>query len=167
MASCLTGLKASAVEQYAACRCMEAMAVLLGSNHDSYFEMIEPGLVQAIRATGKEPQVRVAALRAVSMCAFVCGTDEKATNSLLDICEASCGKKWRGEEVPAVLRANALDSWGLLATTIGDLEIASAEGRGVTILTILQECLEESHPDLRSSAGECFALIHEVSERAL
>jgi hypothetical protein len=60
------------------------------------------------------------------------------------------------------LRAAALDSWSLLATTIEDSDIANEEGRGPTILPLLRKALDSDTPELRSSAGECVAMIHEA-----
>ena len=64
-------------------------------------------------------------------------------------------------DVHPVLRAAALDSWGLLGSTIPDSEIASKDGRGVAVLPLLQKALDHTDSELRSSAGECFSMIHE------
>ena len=160
--SCLAGLRNSAPEQYACCRCLEVLSILLGNPQDEYFSRVSEPLRVCVRAMGNPAMVRSAALRALSMCAFICCSDQVEGDKVMDLCEECCKSKWRGTAVPSALRSSALMSWGLLATTIGDGEIASSEGgRGVEILSILQSCLEESDAELRSSAGECFALIHE------
>lgn len=73
----------------------------------------------------------------------------------------------RGEKeviTPPALRSVALDCWALLSTSLEDGMIAG-DGeyydRGLTMLPLLQQCLEHEISDLRVSAGECVALIHE------
>ncbi|GMH96567.1 hypothetical protein TrST_g9350 [Triparma strigata] len=158
----LASLRNSASEQYAACRVIEAIAVVLGGGNDAFFELVEPALKRIVMATGNQAQVRAAGLRAWSLAAFICSTDFPSTIVLLDLCEAASAERYRGEETPVLLRAAALDSWSLLATTIEDSDIASEEGRGPTILPLLQKALDSDSAELRSSAGECVAMIHEA-----
>ena len=171
--ACAAGLRAGVArpaEQYAACRVLEATAVVLGGDMDEYCEAVNDLLVKAVKATGRAAQVRVAAIRALSMSLFVCGTDMVATNVCLDLCEAVCAPTFRGEEVDPHLRAAALDCWALLSTTVADAYIAGDDlegvdggnGRGVVILPLLQQCLDHANVELRSAAGECVALIHEA-----
>ena len=171
--ACVAGLRSGVTapaEQYAACRVLEATAVVLGGDMDEYVEAIADLLTKAIKATGRASQVRVAAIRALSMALFVCGTDMMATNTCLDLCEAVCAPKFRGEDVDPHLRAAALDCWALLSTTVADAYIAGDDiqgldggnGRGVVILPLLQQCLDHTNVELRSAAGECVALIHEA-----
>jgi len=172
--ACLQSLRAGTpAEQYAACRVLEATAVVLGGDMDDYCEAVTDPLTRAVRATGRASQVRVAAIRALSMALFVCGTDMVATSEAgLDLCEAVCGPRYRGEDVDPHLRAAALDCWALLSTTLVDASIAGdaltdelvdgGNGRGVAILPLLQDCIDHSNVELRSAAGECVALIHEA-----
>uniref|UniRef100_A0A7S4J5Q3 Interferon-related developmental regulator N-terminal domain-containing protein n=1 Tax=Odontella aurita TaxID=265563 RepID=A0A7S4J5Q3_9STRA len=170
--ACFAGLRggiASPAEQYAACRVLEATSIIIGGDMDDYCEAIDDQLRKTIKATGRASMVRGAALRALCMAHFICGTDMSATNSVLDLCEAVCAAKYRGEEVNPTLRAIALDSWALLSTTVADAYIAGDElggvddsGRGIIILPILQECLNHTSVELRSAGGECVALIHEA-----
>jgi hypothetical protein len=165
-AACLFGVSkgTSPAEQYAACRCLEVLGITLGFDRDSYYEAIYEPLRRAVMATGRAAPVRSAALRALTLTAFICGTDaEEETSTLLDLCEKACGETWRGENVPPLLRATALDCWALLCTTVEDSELAGGDnGRGLDILPLLQKCLEGDYPDLRTSAGECVTLIHEA-----
>jgi hypothetical protein len=156
----LTSLRSTASEQYATCRCLEAAAVILGGGNDEYFEAVEPALKRCIMGTGNQPQVRSAAIRALALTTFICSTDMSATHELLNMCEMVCAEEWRGEPVHPTLRAAALDSWGLLATTIDDADVSSEDGRGTTILPLLQKALDSPSPELRASAGENVALIH-------
>ena len=171
--ACVAGLRsgvASPAEQYASCRVLEATAVVLGGDMDEYVEAITDLLTKAVKATGRAVQVRVAAIRALSMALFICGTDMALTNTCLDLCEAVCAPQFRGEEVNPHLRSAALDCWALLSTTVADAYIAGDDiegidggnGRGVGILPLLQQCLEHGSVELRSAAGECVALIHEA-----
>jgi len=163
--ACLFGVSrgTSPAEQYAACRCLESLSIIVGIDRDEYYEAIEESLSRAVMATGRATPVRSAALRALCLTAFISGTDEAATNSLLDLCESVCGEQWRGEDVQPVLRATALDCWALLSTTIEDALIAGGDyGRGLNILPILQQCLDHDSADLRFSAGECVTWIHEA-----
>mmetsp|Transcript_17185 Transcript_17185/g.34421 ORF Transcript_17185/g.34421 Transcript_17185/m.34421 type:complete len:466 (-) Transcript_17185:109-1506(-) len=157
----LTSLRASAGEQYAACRVLEAASVVIGGGNDEQHEAIEPGLKRLVLGTGYQPQVRAASLRALAASAFICSTDFSTTVVLLDLCEAAAGERYRGEESPVPLRSAAIDSWSVLASTIEDTAIAGDEGRGAGFLPLLQKALDSNSPELRSSAGECCALIHE------
>ncbi len=143
---------------------------MIGSDQDDYCESIYNLLVRAVKATGRASQVRGAALRALSMSYFICSSDHSATDAILDLCQSVCAEKFRGEDVPPNLRAVALDCWALMGTTIHGAYIAGDEnvggvdgmGRGVTILPLLQNCLNHVNLDLRCAAGECVALIHEA-----
>lgn len=153
-------------EQYAACRVLEALGVVLGGNHDDYCEQLQPPLTTLVMATGRSTMVRSAALKALSLINFICSTDDVSTERLLDLCEQVAAKTWRGQDVPVLLRAAALDCWALLATTIHELYISGADdvstGRGLVLLPLLQTCLtKEANMDLKSAAGQALALIHE------
>ncbi len=172
----LRGGIASPSEQYASCRVLEATSVVLGADYDDYCEKLYELLVKVVKATGRAGQVRGAALRALSMAYFICSGDGGgdgdggggSTDSILDLCENVCATRYRGEDVPASLRAVALDCWALLSTTIhqayiaGDEVVGISKGRGVTILPFLNDCLNHTNLDLRCAAGECVALIHEA-----
>lgn len=71
--------------------------------------------------------------------------------------------------MPEALRAAALDSWALMATTIDDFDLAGQDdaqmGRGLAILEKIKDCLEATSLDLRAAAGECLSLIHEARLR--
>lgn len=155
-----TSLRNTASEQYATCRCLEAAAVILGGGNDEFFEAVEPPLKRCLMGTGNQPQVRSAAIRALALTTFICSTDMSATHELLNTCEQVCAEEWRGEAVHPHLRAAALDAWGLLATTIDDKDVSSEDGRGTTILPLLQKALDSPSAELRASAGENVALIH-------
>lgn len=163
--ACLFGITkgSSPAEQYAACRCLEALSITLGFDRDSYYEVIYEPLRRAVMATGRASPVRSAALRALTLTAFICGTDADSETSLLDLCEKACGESWRGEDVPPLLRATALDCWALISTNVDDSDLAGGDyGRGLDILPLLQQCLDHDYSELRSSAGECVTLIHEA-----
>jgi hypothetical protein len=176
--ACLSTLRggsgnASPAEQYAACRVLEACSVVLGEDRDDIVELWNEPLKKIINATGRATQVRVAALRCLSMIHFICGTDclEEGDDcsAVMDLCEKVGAEKYRGEKVGPLLRAAALDCWALLATTLHDAHIAAGDandddielGRGLTLLPLLASCLESSDVELRSSAGECVAYIHQ------
>lgn len=169
---CIDRSSSSLEEQYAACRCLEALCIMLGSNRDEHYESVEGTLRRTVMATDRVPQVRSAALRALCLTSFICCSgnlvDEQSTGLLLDFCESLCREYWRGDEevlTPPKLRATALSCWALLSTLVDD-PLISGEGdadigRGLTMLPVLLECLEHDNFDLRFAAGECVALIHE------
>jgi hypothetical protein len=176
--ACMSSLRggsgnASPAEQYAACRVIEACSVVLGEDRDDVVEMWNEPLKKVVNATGRATQVRVAALRCLSMIHFICGTDcledQEDCSAVMDLCEKVGAEKFRGEKVHPLLRAAALDCWALLATTFHDARIAAGDanddtialGRGLTLLPLLASCLESTDVGLRSSAGECVAYIHE------
>jgi len=162
-------------EQYAACRVLEASAVVLGEDQDEIVEQLNDQLKRIVNATGKAAQVRCAALRCLAMVHFICGTDclEEGEDcaSIMDLCEKVAAEKYRGEEVSPLLRATGLDCWSLLSTTFHDATVAAGDGydddlgRGLQLLPLLASCLDSEGSDyagLRRSAGECVSLIHEA-----
>lgn len=153
-------------EQYAACRCLEAFAVVLGADQDEYYESVEPNLKRVVLLTSRAPMVRGAALRALCVSNFVCATDNNDNDddsTLLDLTEAVAGPEYRNHPVPAALRATALECWSLLATTLFDVDVSGDEtGRGVSLLNLIPKCLDDPCLELRAAAGQCMALIHEA-----
>lgn len=162
---CRFGIRqGSPSEQYAACRVLEAAAVLIG-NDASYYEALHVHLTRIVTSAHRAVPVRAAALRALGMAVFIGVDDDHVTESVMDLCESLANKTYRGDTVPSNLRAAALEVWNVLATTIHHLYIAGKDdvstGRGLLLLPLLFECLEQTEDSsLRSSAGESVAWIH-------
>ena len=165
--ACLYSLRAgSSSEMYAACRVLEATAVVFQGDQDEWIASIENQLHRTVQITSRAALVRAAALRAWTMSVFIGSSEMETTHALLDVCEDVAQTTYRNEVVPPTLRATAIDCWSLLATTLTEYAVAGnddvSNGRGLTLLPLLKDCLEnEVSPDLRASAGECVALIHE------
>jgi len=163
-------LRGSPAEQYAGCRVLEAMAVLIG-DHDLY-EQLAKRLTRTIQATHKAIPVRVSALRALGMLVF-CGIDDDViTESVLDLCEEIVQSQYRGQATPLALRAAGWQVWTLLATTIHELYVSGKTdesiGRGLVLLPILSECLEiddQNNNVLKEAAGQAMAYIHDCRLR--
>jgi len=163
-------LRGSPAEQYAGCRVLEAMAVLIG-DHDLY-EQLAKRLTRTIQATQKAIPVRVSALRALGMIVF-CGIDDDViTESVLDLCEQVVQSQYRGQTTPLALRAAAWQVWTLLATTIHELYVSGKTddsiGRGLVLLPIVSECLETDQANnilLKEAAGQAMAYIHDCRLR--
>ena len=162
-------------EQYVACRCLEALAVVLGADQDEYYESIAPNLKRVVLLTSRATTVRGAALRALCVANFVCATDSAHYDnndddndhdnelSLLTLTESVAGPEYRNQMVPATLRATALECWCLLATTLFDANVSGNDtGRGLALLNMIQSCLDDPCLELRAAAGQCMALIHEA-----
>lgn len=156
-------------EQYAACRVLEAVSVVLGANEEDWVESLDETLRRTVMSTARATAVRVAALRALAMAVTLCAaSDSVAAESLQDLCEAVAAPEYRNQAVPVALRAAAWDAWAILATLLDDLHLAGQDdvqmGRGLAVLHQLKECLDnaESSSELRSAAGQCLALIHEA-----
>ena len=158
----------SASEQYAACRVLEAASVALGAHEEDWItEGLDPPLRRTVMATARATPVRAAALRALCLGATICAAqDSVVLEQLQDLCEAVAALQYRQQTVPAALRATALDCWALLATLQDDVHLAGQDdvqtGRGVVLLELLRDCLEDPNTELRSAAGQCLALIHEA-----
>jgi hypothetical protein len=140
--------------------------VLLGEDQDEWHESIERDLRRVVHGATKATAVRMAALRACSMSAFINTSDTETSEALMDVCQAIANETYRNETVPVALRATALDCWALLATTVADYYLAGQDdvqlGRGLDLLGLLKACLETTSMELRSAAGECLSLIHEA-----
>lgn len=155
-------------EQYAACRVLEVLAVILGADEEAWVESVAKYFERTVHDTTRATAVRVAALRAWAMTVFICdaSTDGPTSEQLMDFCEEAAQENYRNEITPMRLRATALDSWALLATTLEDFYLAGHDdvqtGRGLVILPLLNESLDAGSAELRAAAGECMALIHEA-----
>ena len=167
-------LRGSPSEQYAACRVLEAMAILIG-DHDLYEQLVKR-LTRTIQATHRAVPVRVAALRALGMIVFcgIHGNDDVITESVLDLCEQIVQTEYRGQTTPSSLRAAAWQVWTLLATTIHELYVAGKDdvsiGRGLLLLPVIMECLDQTTTDeqslsLKEAAGQAMSYIHDARLR--
>ncbi|VEU43225.1 unnamed protein product [Pseudo-nitzschia multistriata] len=161
-------LRGSPAEQYAGCRVLEAMAVLVGDH--GLYEAVSKRLVRVVQATGRAVPVRVSALRALGMLVFCGIDDEVVTESVLDLCEAALAAEYRGQATPPALRACAWRVWTLLATTVHELYVAGTDhestGRGLLLLPVVAECLEQAGDhSLREAAGQAMAYIHDCRLR--
>ena len=144
---------------------------------------VQESLRPIIVTTSRSTTVRMAALRALSVTIYLAHmvnagydhdnddpSDSVVIESLLDLYEMIATKhEFRNQIVPLTLRATAWDCWTLLACTLDDWTIAGQDeafiGRGVAILGPLQQALEETKleaSELRTSAAECLAMIHEA-----
>ena len=140
---------------------------MLGASEEDWVESLDQPLRRTVMATQRAVPVRAAALRALSLSATICAAaDSVVTESLQDLCEAVCQPEYRNQAVPASLRAAALDCWALLATLQDDLHLAGQDdvqtGRGLALLELLRDCLDDPSMELRSASGQCLALIHEA-----
>ena len=167
--------KAKPSEQYASCRVLEALGVLVNDDDDDcgqdHWMDVEPYLRRIVMSTHKAALVRGAALRALALTCLVGSNDPDVCDKVLDICQSVAQVQYRNHDVPAILRATALDCWALLLTTLEDVYISGKSdfysGRGLDMLPVLQECLASSGTgttggiELRAAAGQCVALIHE------
>ncbi|CAJ1887790.1 unnamed protein product [Cylindrotheca closterium] len=120
-------------EQYAACRVLETVAVLLAD--ESFFGQTYQTLLSTTRSTHRAIPVRIAALRAIGMAIFIGVDDDFIVQEVLDLCEALARSEYRGEKVASGLRAAALTVWSVLATTLHEFYISGADdvstGRGL------------------------------------
>jgi hypothetical protein len=159
----------NATEQYAACRVLEVVAVVLGANEEVYVEEIHKTLRLIVNSNARATAVRMAALRTMALATVVgAASDTETAEHLQDTCESLAQPVFRSHSTSDALRATAIDCWGLLAT-LADEEthnIANHDdttlGRGCAILEFLRNTLDEDSTELRSAAGQCLALIHEA-----
>ncbi len=155
-------LRRGSVEQYLSCRCVEAMAVCLGGGNDDFYDAVGKRLRAVVMGTGRDCRVRAGAAAALAITNLICVEDVGAVWEVMDMMEEASKAEWRGANNPPQLRAAAVDAWSLLATAVDDRMIAGDGERGYRILPLLRDCLDHDDPDLRASAGECVALIHEA-----
>lgn len=165
----------SPAEQYAACRVLEAMGVLIGSDHDLY-EQTSKRLIRTIQSTHRASAVRTAALRALGMVVF-CGddVDDVIVESVMDLCETIIlSSEFRGQTTPITLKAGALQVWTVLATSLHVLYVSGSDdattGRGLPLLPTILECLEdestsESALQFKEAAGQAVVYIHDARLR--
>jgi hypothetical protein len=116
--ACLFSLRnGPPAEQYAACRVLEATCVVLGATDDEeWYDSLRLPLERVVSAAHRATPVRMVALRALAMAAFM-GADTVTTESLMDLCEVFSAPQFREHDTNVALRATALDCWALLAST--------------------------------------------------
>ena len=168
LAACFSSIRVGTPsEQYAACRVIEALAIVQApANEEGLYRDVEKYLLKVIASTHRAAPVRAAALRALGMVVFWGEDDsERITEATMDLCEQVAQKEYRGHVVGPTLRATALSVWTVLATTVHDLYVSGKDdmstGRGLLLLPLLLECLEQTEDlSLRAAAGECVTYVH-------
>lgn len=159
--------RGAAAEQYAACRVVAVTSIVLGADEDEWVGMVR-SLVDHSVVVSSSIAVQTASLRALTTAVVVCAAaDRPVREELMDRCvELGSEQEYKGAVTPLGVRAVAWDCWSLLVTLLHDVEIAGEDdfqtGCGVVVLEALRDCLESSHPDLRSAAGQAASMVHEA-----
>jgi hypothetical protein len=183
---CLYGLqtKSSSSKQYAVCRLIEVISILLCNYHnddgtymDHWITSLQDVLRRIIMTTSRSTSVRMAALRAVSMTTYMAVTvtgmvmdnnnnnnnnndDDDGSNSiviesLLDLCELmATNHEFRNQVVPFSLRATSLDCWTLLASTLDDWTIAGQDDCFIGRGVAILVPLQQALEETKSEASE-------------
>jgi Interferon-related developmental regulator (IFRD) len=171
-------------EQYAACRVLEVMCIIIGRNEEDFVENAIAPLRQ--RASTKETTVQRAVMRTYATSILVCAaTDASLRNAALDWYESFVATTTAvaaavtdddddddhhrpaaaapRKTIPDVLQATAWDCWSLLTALMPDEDIAGEhEGRGPLVLEAMLRGLDSDTPELRSAAGQAATLVHEA-----
>jgi hypothetical protein len=175
-------------EQYAACRVLEALAMICsnddGGVHDLY-EQLHSKLTRVVQSTHRATPVRAAALRTLGMIVF-CNTasnkDENAdliTEYVMEFCETILtNTEYRNQTTPTGLKTAAYQVWTLLATTLQEFYVSGQDeettGRGIPLLKPILECLlpqssssdtTEAGLQLKEAAGQAVVYIHDARLR--
>ena len=168
--------RGAAAEQYAACRVLEAWAVVASGADsedalDDWATTVAKGLHRVVQTASRATVVRSAALRAWTVAVWMgAAVVDERTDAVLDVCHDVAQPVYRQHPVPSALRATALDCWTVLATTLSENTVAGQDdvthGRGMDMLPVLRDILASDNatdvsPDLKASAGETAAFIHE------
>lgn len=142
-------------EQYAACRVMEVVGVLLGANEEAFCDA-QSYLYR--RSHAKETVVRKAAWRAYGTMMLVCA-DVELRSAALEFYEAMI----MDDTIVDVLKATAWECWALILTLFPDDDIAGEHnGRGCLMLEPMILALESPTLELRAAAGQAATLLHEA-----
>mmetsp|Transcript_27507 Transcript_27507/g.48777 ORF Transcript_27507/g.48777 Transcript_27507/m.48777 type:complete len:497 (-) Transcript_27507:1489-2979(-) len=164
---------ASPAEQYAACRVLEAMGMLLASQE--LYEETSKRLIRTVQSAHRATPVRSAALRAIGMIVLCGAEDDLITESVMELCETIISSsEYRNQPTPEALKAAAFEVWTVLATTIHELYVSGRDdvttGRGLPLLPHILTCLEsadtsESALRLKEAAGQAGVYIHDARLR--
>jgi hypothetical protein len=134
-----------------ACRALGALAVRIGPDEDEVVRLCSRPLT-AVVTKSRHAMARAAAAAALALLCFVCSTDQEASLEAMGVlADAFSNEKEKDEE----LQAEALRSWGLLAT-------AAPSGALWPLGRSFCDLLDSPSLPVRLAAGENLALLHDL-----
>ncbi|CAH0489587.1 unnamed protein product [Peronospora farinosa] len=138
-------------------RILAILAIIFGDDEERFYQRSKAVLNPLIK-TAKTAKVKVATIRALALICFLSSVEEENTLELLGLLETFFNPKIIGDICKA-----ALDSWGLVASSLSDDILASDEllERLVPKFLVL---LEHKDVDVRSAAGENVAFLYECAQ---
>ncbi|KAJ8558645.1 hypothetical protein ON010_g8806 [Phytophthora cinnamomi] len=135
-------------------RILAILAIIFGEDEERFFQRSKNVLKPLIK-TARNAKIKVATIRALGLICFVCSVEEENTEELLELFETFFNPKIVGDICKA-----ALDSWGLIASTLSDEMLASDELLERLVPKFLA-LLDHKDVDVRSAAGENVAFLYE------
>ncbi|CAI5745504.1 unnamed protein product [Peronospora destructor] len=138
-------------------RILAILAIIFGDDEERFFQRSKAVLNPLIK-TAKTARVKVATIRALALICFVSSVEEEDAEELLELLERFFNPKISGDICKA-----ALDSWGLVVSSLSDEILASDEllERLVPKFLVL---LEHKDVEVRSAAGENAAFLYECAQ---
>ncbi|CAH0477755.1 unnamed protein product [Peronospora belbahrii] len=135
-------------------RILAILAITFGDDEERFFQRSKAVLTPMIKAA-KNAKVKVAAIRALALICFISSVEKENADELLKLLETFFDPKILGDICKA-----ALDSWGLVASSMLD-EILASDDLLERLVPRFMVLLDHKDVEVRSAAGENIAFLHE------
>ncbi|KAL7683043.1 putative armadillo-like helical protein [Plasmopara halstedii] len=149
--------KPSEEEAVLGSRILAIMAIIFGSNEERFFHRSKHVLRPLIR-NARNAKVKSSTIHALGLIGFLCIVENENTEDLMKLFET-----FFNLSVHSSICKAALESWGLIASSLTD-EMLASESFLERIVPQILALLDHKDVDVRSSAGENLALLHESAE---
>ncbi|GAB9473292.1 hypothetical protein Gpo141_00010446 [Globisporangium polare] len=154
--SCLR--KPSDDEALHGARILAIMALIQGADEERFFQRASNVLSPLAKAS-RNPAVKAASMQALALICFVCSVEDENTEGLIALFE-----KYFDLKIVGSICSVALESWGLLASSLSDEELIGDEYVDRNLPRFL-ELLTHVDVEVRSAAGENIAMLYEASQK--
>ncbi|KAG6975188.1 hypothetical protein JG688_00002617 [Phytophthora aleatoria] len=138
-------------------RILAIMAIIFGEDEERFFQRSKNVLKPLVK-TARNAKIKVSTIRALGLVCFVCSVEEENTEELLELFETFFNPKIIGDISKA-----ALDSWGLVASSLSDEMLASDQLLERLVPKFLA-LLDHKDVEVRSAAGENVAFLYESAQ---
>ncbi|KAL4159917.1 hypothetical protein KRP22_000560 [Phytophthora ramorum] len=138
-------------------RILAIIALIFGDDEERFFQRSKNVLKPLVK-TARNAKIKVATIRALGLICFVSSVEEENATELLELFETFFNPKIVGDICKA-----ALDSWGLVASSLSDEMLVSDELLERLVPKFLA-LLDHKNVEVRSAAGENVAFLYESAQ---
>ncbi|DBA02341.1 TPA: hypothetical protein N0F65_007160, partial [Lagenidium giganteum] len=154
--SCLR--KPSEQEAVLGSRMLAVISLIFGADEERHFQRTRAVLEPLVK-TSRSEKVKCMSIRALAMSCFVCSVEDENIAELVRLYDRFFDLK-----ITASICIAALESWGLMASSLVDSEVCS-EDYIDRFLPKFLTLLDHTDVGVRSAAGENIALMYESAQK--